>query len=231
MGDWNSLHLLDEASYESETLRILANVDLLRPHYAAYEKRCLGGKCAWPIEAIIQTTKLNADIFRQIRAIEEEAFGEKEWNLPNNLGDYHFRRFLRFLIFRTSAQFFPYFRMGKSYLWHAIDLPEDSLVAEILDHIFMAFGPFNNDGDGIRKIISREDLSLLISDVNNIRAKTTEDQDLIDEFIYFLKFAEQKGLGLLSGQNLEDNLLINDRIQLDKLLREDMEFVIYNFTD
>lgn len=227
MGDWNSLHLLDEEKYESETLQILQDADALSKHYTNYLQHCIRGETEWSIAYIIETVEMNQEIFYKLRVVEDEAFEEQKWELPQELDDYHFRRFISFLIFRTSAQFFPYFKMGKYYLWQALDPPAESLAAEILDHLFLFSGPFNWDGDGIRKIIEQEDLRLLLSDSDSIRVKKEEDQLLLKEFINFLEFAKEKNLGLLSGQNLDEGLLSCNNLKLDQGLDFSLNHLVY----
>lgn len=230
MGDWNTLHLIDEQKYQSKTLAILKNEDLLAEYFAEYLKRCLANSCQWTAELIVKAVELNQAIFEDF-CNPDTVFDMEEqgWNTVNNLGEYHFRRFVTFLIFRTAAQFYPYFRLGKNYMHHAIDWDQmEDTSGAVLEAFFMGASFFNWDGDGIRKIITCENLSVLLLDVDQIVAKDVEDSAAVQELIEFLNYADQHKLSVLAGQNLDENLLKNEAYLLDQHMNKNLTNLIYD---
>ena len=226
MGDWNTLHLIDEEVYKGETLSILESADLLFPHFSKYLNFCIPGKCKWTEELIKETVQLNKSAFSNLSTINSD-YTENSFKTPNSGDDYHFRKFVTFLIFETCSDFYPYFKLGKSYVRNAIDINPKSVSGEILMDIFNCGSQFNWDGDGIRKIVFNEDLTLLLLDTKNITSIKTQDDDLIDELIYFLDFASKNGYGILSGQNLDGKSFRNNSSRLVNGIKSHLQHLIY----
>lgn len=205
MGDWNTLHLFDESAYQKETLTILQSPDLMTPYFREYLKSCLGGTCEWTPALITAIFRSNASVFNDLTNITSD-HTEKKFQTPYGTDDYHFRRFINFLLFNTCVDFYPYFKLGKSLVQRSIDLNWKTVSGEILSTLFNHSSQFNWDGDGIRKILLPKELGFLLTDSKNIVPSTPEAKPMVDEFLFFLNFAQEHGLGLLSGQNIEDRM-------------------------
>jgi hypothetical protein len=230
MGDWNTLHLLDEKKFKAVTLKLLKNTDLLSEYFSNYKRDCVPNECKWTPSLIASTINSNQWVFEDISNINR-IINERTWTLPKGLNDYHLRQFITYVTFKSSAEYYPYFRLGKSGVLHCTKYEAKTLSGEILEHLFKYHGVLNADGDGIRKIIKNEDLSFLLSDLENVSSKNEECKSLIQEFFDFLEFAHSKGLAVLSGQDIYDYPFRNDNNSLHHGIKTLSNLIFYQDTD
>lgn len=214
MGDWNSLHLIDDRKYIEEIIPDLrANGKIIdkyldspkyRPyHFGFYGKHDKSEIEGHDIKLKELCRKLNPQLSKYYYG-SLELSGE-EYSQAHMLPDsaYMLNKLMCLIIFTECAYMFPYYPIGKRT---PVYLPENSLAYSAFasffhDYDYEVFGS-TIEGFGIRNILRHQDIEIILMDEKYF---FEEDDDLFWKLpIYnFLKFAFDHNLGLMWGANMD----------------------------
>lgn len=227
MGDWNTLHTFSDDAFCKHTLRVFEHDDLLANYYVEYCKYCLKGQCSLPFSELKQYFDAYHHAIKALFEVDDAQPQIATLHVSYK-EEYHFGRFFAFVIFRTCADFFPYFKLGyRSFSLSVAFRKAGTVAEEIISAILYSYNDFNYDSDGIRKILSHSDVVLLEMDLDKVEPSKQEALPYILEFKAYIHHLSKNGLGLLSGQNLYNGLLNNDTPKYSIRNEMNPEYYVY----
>jgi hypothetical protein len=227
MGDWNTLHTFSDDAFSQNTLKIFEQDDLLADFYVEFCKYCLKGECRLPLSELRQYLDGYHQAIKKLFVVDDAQAQKAILHLAYK-EEYHFREFFTFVIFRTCADFFPYFKLGYRAFSSSIAFRKAGTIAEeIISAMLYSYSDFNYDGNGIRKILSHSDVVLLEMDLDKVEPKNQEALPYIHEFKSYIQHLSENSLGLVSGQNLYNALLNNWRVKYNIGNEMNADYYVY----
>jgi hypothetical protein len=235
MGDWNTLHLFDSKKFykdivpdlkgEGKLFHIYFNSELGKLLYLYRDgkipnlelridnmiKFCRDllddfkrNKVLYDIETRQRKPNEGHSIYIQIKNQNRNDFEKEFGNVIEDLS-----RILPLIIFSECAMFNPHLILGRRIFSGCVQSKKESL-AEIccakIEHIEVG-SAFCTFGSGIMNWLTYEDVNLLMLDRHNLSPQDKESEKYFSDFMAFLKIADDNGLGLLSGMNMNEGIL------------------------
>lgn len=231
MGDWNTLHFLNDKYFTEKVVPdLLGNGNLLKKYFEAELSRCMffdnsnaeqrisnlteffrflekDFKKHKTLLAILNREKKPGEPYLesiQKRYQEEKAFIEKHGTVISDL-----TYILPHLLFSECAAFNPHLILGRRIFTNRVDAKPGSVAAEIIPKIIHSESGciYSQFGEGIINWVTQEELELLWLDRDNIISTNKEAEDYFNDFIKFIETALQNNLGVISVTNVKEYLL------------------------
>ncbi len=245
MGVWNTVHLFDNNKFYNEVVPCLrGDENCFKEDYLEFYKSYRTGGIAnlsdneldeilnesiQRVKEIVNQLDLNFkkhEVYNYLESYQDQL------DYLNKYNYYEFCKFFEYYLFKYCADFFPYIICGKRGLVSVLDSKDNSIGSEILYNLGDSDNVFNLDG-GIINWISNEDTEILGSCEEDFFSKDyycNEDLEYLENVIRFFKIASSNNLGLVQGQDMREERLIElpqfKLIEVNKWDKND--FDVYN---
>ena len=203
MSQWNTLHIFSPDHFKSRIIGF-EQTDSIDKLYHLY-KSMSDPDFGMSLEQVLVGIKENLPHLNAVLEGKPKYEGAQRLNVTSQQAAY-LAEFIDFLIFQTSVNFFPYFKLGGRHFYAAVKFRSEEAVSYQLIHDMLFSGIFTYDDVGIRKVFNQEQMKMLVNDLDNLCASDLKNQLILDEFKAFVTSVHKEGYGLLSAQGTNEHL-------------------------
>ncbi len=218
MGYWCTIHLFDDTKFYKEIVPQLKGQtgDLTAVCSEFLKSYITGGTGHLSTLENINLAKKYIDRIHLISNSFDQSFRiHNEFNKINDYdhqlrflsqfqGYYDFCRFFEYILFTTSADFFPHVALGKGGVLRNFDIQVKSIAYNIVEELDCWNRFFTGEMMGIANWITHEDVELLYLDKEKL---CPVENSHAEGFLNLLEIARRNKLGLLMGVDMRENIL------------------------
>ncbi|WP_158978988.1 hypothetical protein [Cellulophaga sp. L1A9] len=238
MSDWNTIYLFDVDKFYKKIVPQLIEdkgyiIDFInsKPYSNWYSEKITDNEIDSTIDFFQSLTtdfKSNKVLLEILKSEKKEYQLYADFNSIKNsrIKDFYevngkiievINQFLPYLIYEECVYREPHLSIGRSILTSKIVIKSNSLIEEIMMSIYKEeIGSTHRlFGSGIMNWLTLEQVNILLLDVDNLKAKTSDSEDYKNDFIKILSLTYEQKLGIITLSNLQENLLdeIENKVQ------------------